>query len=250
MPQEYNEKDMRIKEILKSAFLICIVVSGGCKSGNSRKDAIKEYAFKLESEGKMTVRGIDSCNNAITSLRELQDAMMPEFTTVTKAREAASYIIYTSFKDNYPPKSTGLIARLADNGQFELIASLTGSKFDQITVQAPNASATSDVVPADQALNYTVDGLTTVLFTGQKADEIGKLIADNELNNIKVVYLNGGIKGSWNIPVDTRNMIMNTYELYFSQREINRLERKAQMLNERLRILRLHDPDDMERPQR
>lgn len=210
-------------------------------TGNSDKDkARREYVSGLNDSIQALKSEIDSCNAQISILQEQQDVWLRDFTTVSNSREAAPYMIFNGFQDKYPPTSTGLIARLAENGQFELIASLKGARFDRITVTSDSESATSDVVPADQALNYTADGLTTVLFTGTRADSIGRLIADNDLNNIRVVYLNGNPVSTWSLPVSYRNMIMASFQLYDAQRTIGRLERRVPLLNRKIDLLRVH----------
>lgn len=225
------------------ALAIAAMGIAGCKSNNeSANRSQADYTRSLDDSIAVITQEIDSCNSAIGTLRNQTDVWLRDFVTVDNPREAGPYIIFHSFRNQYPPKGTGLIARLADNGQFELIASLKGTRFNQITVSGPTPSATasSEVVPYDQALNYMADGLNTVLFTGPKADSIGHLISDNQLNDIKVIYIDNRQVGSWKMPVDTRKMIMASYQLYAGQKETNRLERRIPMLSRKIEILRMH----------
>ena len=101
--------------------------------------------------------------------------------------------------------------------------------------------ARSAVVPNDQALNYRNGQMTTVMFSGKEADEVGQLIATNAINTVKLSYYNNGdIRVTNPISTPTLNMIMATWQLYSDQREANRLERRAQMLHEKVNVLRAH----------
>lgn len=231
---------MRILKIMAFAILVCglTACSGGSK-GND-KSAQAKYEESLRNTLEEATRRADSCENRIKNLREQQDEWINDFTTVSNPREAASYMILTSYQKDYPPRNTGLIARLADNAQFELIASLSGARFNQITVESGDESVASGIVPVDQALNYTVDGLNIVLFTGTEADAIGRFIADNELNNIRVIYQNGKTTGMVALTSDKRNMIMRTYQFYEAQREINHLERMMSKISKEKEIIKAH----------
>lgn len=221
------------------ALPLLLIIS--CSGGNDKqKKAEADYLRSMDDSIAVLNQEIDSCNSAIQSLRTSEDIWLHDFTTVSNPREAAPYIIYSAAKDKYPPKSTGLLARLADNGQFELIASLTGGTFDQIVVESSGESISSEVIPPDQALNYTAGGLNTVLFTGPSADSIGQLIADNDLSTIKLIFMKGKPVNSINIPQMERTMIMASYQFYAAQKEINRLERRIPMLANKIKILRVH----------
>lgn len=238
-----------MKRIKRHTGLIASVIAaavmlpglGACsgKKDNAGKTRA-DYAQSLQDSVTALKAEIDSCNSNIAMLRERQDVWLRDFTTVANEREAAPYMIYTPFKGKYPPASTSLMARLAENGQFELVAACSGKRFNSITVTAPSVSATSDVVPADQALNYMAGNLNVVMFTGTAADSIGHLIADNQLNDITVTFVNNSPVASWKMPLDYSKMIMATYELYASQRDMNAMERCIPMLSRKIDLLRQH----------
>lgn len=229
--------------LMASVLTAAILLPGlGACSGkkDSAEKARADYAKSLQDSVTALKAEIDSCNDNIAMLRERQDVWLRDFTTVANEREAAPYMIYTPFKEKYPPASTSLMARLAENGQFELVAACSGKRFNSITVTAPSVTATSDIVPADQALNYMAGNLNVVMFTGTAADSIGHLIADNQLNDITVTFVNNGPVASWKMPLDYSKMIMATYELYASQRDMNAMERRIPMLSRKVDLLRRH----------
>lgn len=225
--------------VLTAAILLPGLGACSSKKDNAEK-ARADYARSLQDSVTALKAEIDSCNDNIAMLRERQDVWLRDFTTVANEREAAPYMIYTPFKEKYPPASTSLMARLAENGQFELVAACSGKRFNSITVTAPSVSATSDIVPADQALNYMAGNLNVVMFTGTAADSIGHLIADNQLNDITVTFVNNGPVASWKMPLEYSKMIMATYELYASQRDMNAMERRIPMLSRKVDLLRRH----------
>lgn len=232
-----HNKSLRCAGLLMAG----LAMLAGCgNSGKDGKQARQDYERSLGDSVTVLQSRIDSCSNAIATLRDNQGVWLRDFETVSNPREAAPYLIYRGFRNRYPPTGTGLIARLAENGQFELVASISGTRFTSIAVTSGSATATSEIIPADQALNYMAGNLNTVLFTGPKADSIGHLIADNELNPLTVSFINGRAVGSWKIPDSYAKMITASYELYHTQTEINRLERRIPMLNQKLSIIRNH----------
>lgn len=222
---------------LLSLFMIPVACTG---NRHAEDNARATYKLSLKDSVEALRMQIDSCNNTISELKQKQDVWLRDFTAVSSSREVEPYIILSDFRSKYPPKSTGLIARLAENGQFELVASLGGARFTSITVTAPDRSASSEIVIPDQALNYMAGGLNTVLFTGSKADSIGQLIADNQLNPITVTFVGNGPVKVWKIPDDYSKMIMTTFQMYDTQKRINMLERRIPMLNRKISLLRSH----------
>lgn len=231
---------------MKKIFIIpvigCMLALASCGGKNNSAEIAKEnYRQSLNDSIVSLQAEIDSCNNQIAELSNEVNDWLRDFTTVNNPREASSYIIMTSAKDNYPLKSSGIIARLNDMGQFELIAALSSKPFDSIVVKSELETADSEVVPKDQALNYQTPELTTVTFTGDKADAIGKFVADNELNSMTVTYLqNGNPVQTVKVTENEAKIISYTYMLYKSNSEMERLERRVPLLHEKINLIRLH----------
>lgn len=224
------------------ALISSFLLLAGCAGRNHEGEKSKaEYDKSLSDSISAIKSEIDSCNEQISFLRDRVGEWLHDFTTVTNPREAAPYIIMTSAKNQYPLKSTGIIARLNDSYQFELIAALSGKHFDCINVVSGSNSISSEVVPNDQALNYRTESLTTVSFTGGKADSIGQLISDNELNPLTLNFLNGG-KPVQSVKINNNEakIISYTYILYKDNKEMKRLEHRVPMLHEKINLIRLH----------
>ena len=170
-----------------------LLVLAGCGSGNKGEQAKADYNRSLGDSIEIARQEIDSCNNRIKVLRDKVGQWLVNFTEVNNPREAGGYLIYTRMKDKYPLTSSGIVARINDNGQFELIAALNPGQFDQISVSSEGNEAKSTVVPNDQALNYRNGQMTTVMFSGKEADEIGRLISTNAMNRVMVAFYDNEI---------------------------------------------------------
>ncbi len=230
-----------MKKILFFALLPALLL-GACTGKKSDKAQAQDaYKASLKDSIEVAEHQIDSCKLAIVDITEFVDATMNNFTVVDNPREVEWYYILKSWTGKYPLQSTGLVARITKSEQLELIAALKGGTFDQIQLQSGVDSMESDVVPHDQALNYRREGLTTVMFNGAKADEVGAFIADNELNNLKLIFLEKGkVKGSWVLNNDTKKMVSVTWALANGMKNLNTTEMKMKLLSNKIDILRKH----------
>lgn len=235
-------KNMTIlKKFVYPALAMSMILLPACKPRtDNAEQARADYSQSLTDSITAIQEEIETCNSDIETLRNEVGEMMVNFTTVSNPREVGSYTVLTSWRDRYPLSSTGLVARIDENNRFELVAALEGGTFDQITVQGPSVSASSDIVPNDQALNYRTASLTTVLYSGASADSIGALISDNALNTLNVIFVQSKPVRSWRLPGENANMIAITYSLYERMSELGRLERRVPMLHEKINLLRLH----------
>lgn len=231
-----------MKKVTIMALTAGMIIAGGCaKKNDSGKIAAERHQQILQDSIKAITTEIDSCDMVAGTLSDQVNNLLRDFTAVNNNREVEGYTIFNGWKKRYPLKATGVVARINAGEQLELVAALSGGVFDQISVTADEQTANTAVVPNDQALNYRREGLTTVMFTGKEADDVAKLIADNELNPIKVNFLNGGkVTGSWQMPGDYAKMIAMTSMLYSAHKEQNALERRSVMLSEKVKILRTH----------
>ncbi|MDE5551614.1 MAG: hypothetical protein K2I91_00285, partial [Muribaculaceae bacterium] len=97
---------------------------------------------------------------------------------------------------------------------------------------------TPPVVPPDQALNYTANGLTTVSFSGATADSISIVISGDGGEKI-VQYLNPGVTNTYKLSPDVRQLFDSTRSLYDTQRKLHRLERSISVNARKIEILKL-----------
>lgn len=232
------------KRKMKKLFWVVLsaIILMGCTGNKTEKINNKEnYKAALADSVKAAERKIDSISNCLADLNEFVDSHINEFASVDNPREVEGYYILRNWVGKYPLSTNGLVARLTKSEQLELIATSRGVTFDLIEVVSGENSVKSAVVAHDQALNYRMEGLTTVMFSGEEAYSVANFIADNELNNIKLLYLeNGKPRGSWQIPTDYKKMISSTFMLSASMRDLHKLELLRTKLHQKIDIMRKH----------
>lgn len=224
------------------SLLLPALLLASCAGGNADKDKAKnEYTRALNDSVEAIQRDIDSCQNQLQVMSDNVNEWMRDFTAVNNSREVEGYYIFNGWQDRYPLQATGMIARISNNETLELIAALKGATFNSVSVVCGEDTASSAVVPYDQALNYRRDGINTVMFSGEEADNVARLIADNQLNNVKVVFTeNGKTKSSWQMPDDYKKMISATWMLYSSRRQQMQLENRITLDNHKIAIIKTH----------
>lgn len=223
-------------------FLIPIAFLASCAGKSNKGEAMQnDYVNALQDSIAATQHAIDSCENQLSIETDQVNEWLRDFTVVSNPREVESYYIFQGWQNRYPLQSTGVVARISNGETLELIAALKNGTFDSITTEAGEATASTAVVPNDQALNYRRDGLTTVMFSGAEADAVAKLIADNGLNKVTIVFKeNGKVKSSWQMPDDYKKMITATSLLYTARRSQMSLENGIRLYTAKLNILRNH----------
>ena len=145
-----------------------IGTAAGCKKYTGEKAAAQRQEWLGSLRDSIATISAQRSADSVR-LDELRTRITDEigrFTQVANDREVEPYYILSAVKSQYPLSSTGIAARMMNNEQIELIAALSGARFNAIRVSSGSETATSLTVPADQALNYTSGGLTTVAFKG------------------------------------------------------------------------------------
>ena len=232
-----------MKKLILYSFSFVLGIAALCSCGSKNKEkvsGVEAYKKSLNDSIRACQTEIDSCNEQISILRDKVGSWMHEFVTVTYPSGNGGYIILASAKNLYPMKSSGLIARVSTSGKFELIAALAGKKFDRITVEATGQSASSSIIASGGGA-ASPQGLVSAIFVGEKAAAIGKLIADNELNPITVIYEKDGSEVQ---RIDLSNeyakVVSMTYLFYQDNYDMKILEKKVPLLNAKIDLIRQH----------
>lgn len=222
-----------------AAFLLLLLPA--CSGGKGDKESAREkYSASLNDSIAQAEKEISECETRLKEAGDSANVWMRDFTPVRNPREVEGYMIFSGWQNRYPLQSTGLVARINENEQLELIAALEGGQFTSIAVTTPYRTAFSDTVPHDQAMNYKRENLNTVMFSGARADSIARLISDNALNDVRVEFIENGVRGNWGMPNDYKKMVSATWMLNSSRRDQIRLEGKIKMLHEKINLLRAH----------
>lgn len=224
---------------LSAAFLLLLLPA--CSGGKGDKGNAKEkYAASLNDSIAQAEKEISECEIRLKQAGDSANVWMRDFTPVKNPREVEGYMIFSGWQNRYPLQSTGMVARINENEQLELIAALAGGRFTSIAVTTPYGTAFSDTVPHDQAMTYKRENLNTVMFSGARADSIARLISDNALNDVRVEFIENGVRGNWTMPGDYKKMVSATWMLYSARRDQIRLEGRIKMLHEKINLLRAH----------
>ena len=224
------------KILVLTAGVILALGAAGCQRKNKAKERVKaereKWEASLPDSLKAVERQTDSIKAELQALNNSFDAMVHTFEYVDNPREVEGYYIAGAWKTVYPLKSTGLVARITKNEKLELIAALAGGAyFDRIRVETNGQTAETSVVPHDQALNYRMTGLNTVCFSDSAATSCARLIAENNGNDVKIIYLEGGRQtGAYSYPKQAQSVMMSTWNLYEVSSRIARDERMIPML--------------------
>lgn len=236
--------NIRVKQILSiSAVVFFMLAFGGCRRKNEAKERVQAEREKWEASLpdylKKVEHQTDSIRAELKALNNSFEAIIHTFEYVDNPREVEGYYIAGAWKNKYPLKSTGLVARLTKSENLELIAALAGgAHFDRLRIEANGETAETSVVPHDQALNYRMTGLNTVCFSDSAATSCAKLIAENNGSDIKILYLEGDRQtGIFSYPKQDQAIMMSTWNLYEITSRISRDERMIPMLAKKSAII-------------
>ena len=225
----------------------CILLTvGACKKydGKKARQDRSQWIESLHDSISQIIKERSEDSIRIAGLRTEIESDLSRFTQVANQREVEPYYILTSARGRYPLASTGIMARITNGMQFELVAALSGQKFDAVRIcltENPQTNVTSSVIPPDQGLNYTSsDGLTVVAFSGTMNAPLGEFVSENLEAPLSVEYLmNGGVRKTLPITQNIKETIAATWHLTNSRTLLDSLE-NIQVINARkLEILHI-----------
>ena len=238
------KRSFTIMNILKIniAFSALLLVATASCSPDSKKptDAANKHAQWVNSlSDTLTAVRQEMSDNImlIASLDSSINRLSSYFTKTSNPKLVENYIITNDFVNYDTESNTGLIARITESNEFELIATLRGSSFNQIMVSDAQSAVKSSVVNYDKALNYKIGSTNIVAFKDAKSDSIGRLISDNEDANLKLKFINNSTSQSVSLSAKQKAMISRTWQYYNAIREKERLERQSLLLTEKAKIL-------------
>lgn len=230
---------MNIKPVATSILILSLLSCAGCrKKTPAAVEEREKWILSLNDSVALYQKQSDSVASLLSETRNRISEIIGDFDYVSNPREVEGYYIYKGWKQRYPLKQTGLLARITESEGLELIATLTGAHFNEIGVSAGSTTLSSEVVPHDQALNYRAGNLNTVCFSGNKADSIAGLISENESSSVNVVYLNPGKTGAISLPEDEKKMIAATWRLYSLQKSVHNNEKELPRLSGKIAACR------------
>lgn len=227
-----------MKKKTAQLLLLTLLAASAASCGQVRKsEAAKEHEAWEQSlnDSVAALRAsVENDTRLIDSLHQEVGRLLPLFDRIDDPRQVEPFTIRKGWTARYPLTSTGLVARITENENIELVAALAGGTFDRLTVSAPRLGEQStDVVPHDQALNYRAAGLNTVAFSGLRADSVARLIALAPEGSVTVAY--GAT--SRRLPAAEQQMIADTWRLADAHRQAQIKERQLLITDQKIKIL-------------
>lgn len=223
------------------SFSLLLVLSfGSCKKIEKPKAQTEheQWSMSLNDSINQYKSEITKDSLSLVEINEKILSQIEEFSFVEKPREVEGYYILSSWKEKYPLKETGLIARLNKGQQMEIMACLKGGKFTKITLKSGDEIFESPVVAHDQAFNYVAGNLNTVSFIGESAAEIGNFIAKNVDKKITVDFFENNKTGALVMSEPQKKMIAQTWHLYELERKRLKLENNIGLNSHRIHACR------------
>lgn len=234
---------------LAVAATILAALTAGCSGSQNQENTSSEHKnwiLSLADSITDTKTEITSIQTRIDSLHNAVGEMLQGFRHISNPREVEGYTLANSLAGQLPLTATGLAARITEGEGFELLSALSGNTYCQLRAVTPGGSATTAVVPHDQALNYRHAGYNTVAFGGAAADSVGRVIALAPEGKVKIEFLqpSGRIASTFTLPAARQKAIAETWRLYDAQSTAERLELKVKMLNRKISLLRMRLDND------
>lgn len=232
-----------MKKILPFVLISLFLLSESACKRLRQPEAVaqrQEFIESLNDSISAYRAAADSAEASLTAIQNSISGMVGDFDHVSNPREVEGYYIYKGWKNRYPLKQTGIVARITEDEGFELIAVLSGAWFSRVEASAASRSASTAAVPHDQALNYRAGNLNTVCFSDSAAFPVAELIAEAKDGNVAISFFNEGSRtGSISsLPADQKDMIAATWRLFASQRKAHELEKKISLYSRRIDLCR------------
>lgn len=219
-----------------------LLPGAGCRKYDGKEAAAQREEWTSALADSITAiaarRQTDSLR--LEQIRAELAERISDFSQVNNPREVEPYYILSRFRGRYPLAGTGIAARMMNNEQAELVAALSGHRFNAIRISCDGQSVTSSTVPADQALNYTSGGLTTVAFTGAGADSICALVAGHASGPVTIEYLqDGAVARSLPLTPDQKEWLAGTWAVCGAHKEARFLEKRMLTDSRKIELLRI-----------
>lgn len=219
--------------------LICSC-SGENKKSNGPSQASRDHAAWRAS----LTDSIDSLSALSESLqtqlmqsRTVLDSLAAEFDVVNNPTLVEKYRVAKGWKNYDSTSSTGIVARLLEDNTIELVATLAGGNFNQLSFSANGNSVTTDAVAPDGANNNTIGNVCRVAFCGNKAADVAEFVAHNISSEIKMSYMRSGRSvNTVTLSAAQKKMIAATYNLNDALAATRNIERQLPVIFKKLEL--------------
>ncbi|MCH5228369.1 MAG: hypothetical protein J1F12_00035 [Muribaculaceae bacterium] len=174
----------------------------------------------------------------LTEINGRLNQSLQDFEFIKNPREVSGYYLLKGWKSKIPFTTTAIYARVNENHNLELIATLAGATFNKIGVGNGASEFYSETVPHDQAFNFRHERFNTVYFEGGKADTIAEYISLNKAGKVTLEFLETKRKKLFMIPQDEKDMISQTWDLYSLQTAARDLQKELWINSRKIETFR------------
>lgn len=167
---------------------------------------------------KMTNREIEECEADIEKTQHEFARVRERMIQIVNPELVEPYWVAAGQEKVNAMNTTGVQARVADDGAFTIISEVIGAgklHHSSITLSAADgSSATSTTVPYDDELNYRINGSETVTYTGEANDTIGRFAFTHRGQKLTLTF-NGENGQSKKMQLDGKQVeaIADAYEM-------------------------------------
>ena len=185
---------MKLLKYSLPALLLGSLLTGGCKSdeksGEMTPAAREHAAFRASLRDSMNLY-----NSSAASLKSETDTLQKEFEALYSRLEVDDrkeyveiYRVAKGWKNYDTMSGTGLLARILENGNVEVIASSDKGSFSSIELSSEGDRFITEKVPESAGFNYTVGNQSRVTFSGNDALAICNFALSHKDSAIKVIF--------------------------------------------------------------
>ncbi len=229
---------MKIFKFKKSALslgLCTVLCAGAAGCGTDSKDAKGDGMTPAAREhAAMRASLRDSAALYRQRAEELQpqiEALQAEFDSLSGILELDArpeyvehYRVAKGWKGYDTMAGTGILARLLENGDIEVVASSASGSFTSVTLSSGGESATTQSVAEGSGLNYTVGNVTRVTFIGADASALCGFAAAHKGSPLKLTY-NGAKTSSVTLTSRQADMLAFIGEIVEVKNRLDQLDK-------------------------
>lgn len=193
----------------------------------------------LAIEGQ-TIRQLEQTDSLYALASWQVDSLYPLFVRVNAADLVEPYdvIMLNATSDNL--FSTNRIeARLTPAGEFYMISSLNGNpvKHTSVSLSSNGATARTEEVPYDDAINYRTGNSEMITFSAARCDTLGRFAVAHDNSKLTLTF-HGKRDYKTTLSAATVHAIADTYRMADATARKNSLAKQKELLQAKLQLAR------------
>ena len=210
------------------------------KETEIRKQAMFLRTSVIEAE---TLKEISYNDSMSAEMKILYDQVLPRMKKVENPQLVEGYWIAIDGNDPKFMESTGIQARVSEDGEFYVISEVNGANnlhHSSFSLSTPSGvKAHSDTVPFDNELNYRINNSETVTYSGENTDSVGRFAVKYVNDPIKLIFIGeDGKTKTVNLKTDQVQAIADAYLMASSLTKGKRLSAQRELLERKLQLAR------------